>query len=219
MSWQSHFISLLLHEIGLSWLSMSNFLSQRVVITAPSADAPMYVMGVNEDTYKPDIQVLSNASCTTNCLAPLAKVCLQMLCLSGHVVRCMFACRPSKWQIFFNCVGMQLHNIGAASILWACVWIAAGRRWRTNGTPCHIQRSLSIPTTGLHGRGNDNSRSTGRSGRQKAATRRNMRREERVTVQGPVKKQQPDGMSHRGGYVRGRGVRRSGKRGFLHVPA
>ena len=35
--------------------------------------------------------------------------------------------------------------------------------------------------------------------RQNAATRRNMRREERVTVQGPVKKQQPDGMSHRGG--------------------
>ena len=47
-------------------------------------------------------------------------------------------------------------------------------------------------------RGNDTSRSTGRSGRQNAATRRNMRRE-RVTVQGPVKKQQPDGMSHRGG--------------------
>ena len=43
------------------------------------------------------------------------------------------------------------------------------------------------------------SRSTGRSGRQNAATRRNMRRDERVTVQGPVKKQQPDGMSHRGG--------------------
>ena len=42
------------------------------------------------------------------------------------------------------------------------------------------------------------SRSTGRSGPQKAATRRNMRREERVTVQGPVKEQQPDGMSHRG---------------------
>ena len=38
----------------------------------------------------------------------------------------------------------------------------------------------------------------GRSGRQKVATRRNMRREERVTVQGPVKEQQPDGMSHRG---------------------
>ena len=44
----------------------------------------------------------------------------------------------------------------------------------------------------------DTSKSTGRSGRQKAATRRNMRREERVTVQGPVKEQQPDGMSHEG---------------------
>ena len=47
--------------------------------------------------------------------------------------------------------------------------------------------------------GGTTGRSTGRSGRQNAAPRRNMRREERVTVQGPVKKQQPDGMSHRGG--------------------
>ena len=54
-------------------------------------------------------------------------------------------------------------------------------------------------TTGLCERGNDTSKSTGRSGRQNAATRHNMRREERVTVQGPVKEQQPDGMSHRGG--------------------
>ena len=53
-------------------------------------------------------------------------------------------------------------------------------------------------TAGLGERGNDTSKSTGRSGRQSAATRRNMRREERVTVQGPVKKQQPDGMSRRG---------------------
>ena len=42
---------------------------------------------------------------------------------------------------------------------------------------------------------NDTSRSTGRSGRQNAATQRSMRREEWVTVQGPVKKQRPDGMS------------------------
>ena len=54
-------------------------------------------------------------------------------------------------------------------------------------------------TTGLRERGNDISKSTGRSGRQQVATRRNMRREERVTVQGPVKEQQPDRMSHGGG--------------------
>ena len=47
---------------------------KKVVLTSPSKDVPMFVMGVNHTNYEKSMDIVSNASCTTNCLAPLAKV-------------------------------------------------------------------------------------------------------------------------------------------------
>lgn len=82
--------------------------AKKVLITAPGkGDIPTYVVGVNADAYSPDEPIISNASCTTNCLAPFVKVLDQKFGKSFiHSFTCIFrleCIHPSLRHIICLC--------------------------------------------------------------------------------------------------------------------
>jgi glyceraldehyde 3-phosphate dehydrogenase len=71
--------------------------ARRVVISAPSDDdTPMLVMGVNHKSYKPEMSIVSNASCTTNCLAPISKVLHDNFGILEGLMTTVHAVTPSQ---------------------------------------------------------------------------------------------------------------------------
>ena len=70
--------------------------AKKVVITAAGKNCPMFVMGVNENEYKPEMKVVSNSSCTTNCLAPLAKVIHENFGIKEGLMTTVHSLTPSQ---------------------------------------------------------------------------------------------------------------------------
>lgn len=84
--------------------------AKRVIISAPSADAPMFVMGVNQDKFTPDMKVISNASCTTNCLAPLAAILHENFGISEALMTTVHATTGSSYLSCFLFLPSLLDN-------------------------------------------------------------------------------------------------------------
>jgi len=82
--------------------------AKKVVISAPSGDAPMFVIGVNEKSYKDDMNIVSNASCTTNCLAPLAKVIQDNFGIEEGLMTTVHATTGKKLRLFGCDPGVSL---------------------------------------------------------------------------------------------------------------
>merc|ERR1712115_714316 len=90
--------------------------AKKVIISAPSADAPMYVVGVNHKNYKGAADVVSNASCTTNCLAPLAKVIHETYGIQEGLMTTVHAATATQLVVDGPAKGGKDWRAGRASI-------------------------------------------------------------------------------------------------------
>ena len=88
--------------------------AKKVAISAPSADAPMFVMGVNHNDITSDNKIVSNASCTTNCLAPLAKVINDNFGLAEGLMTTVHAATATQFTV--DGPSKKNYRLGRASL-------------------------------------------------------------------------------------------------------
>eukprot|EP01129_Flabellula_baltica_P012212 TRINITY_DN547_c0_g1_i1.p1 TRINITY_DN547_c0_g1~~TRINITY_DN547_c0_g1_i1.p1 ORF type:complete len:342 (+),score=62.78 TRINITY_DN547_c0_g1_i1:56-1081(+) len=91
--------------------------AKRVIITAPSPDAPMFVMGVNHNDYSPDMKIVSNASCTTNCLGPIVRVIDEAFGIKSGLMTTVHSLTPSQNLFDGNSSGKKDWRNGRAANL------------------------------------------------------------------------------------------------------
>ena len=88
--------------------------AKKVAISAPSADAPMFVMGVNHNDITSENKIVSNASCTTNCLAPLAKVINDNFGLAEGLMTTVHAATATQFTV--DGPSRKNYRLGRASL-------------------------------------------------------------------------------------------------------